>query len=181
MGDCQKAANPRSMCLYATIPVSTLTSRVLALFPSNADGFARRGSAAAPARDCPLNIRTAISDRVSMTQKSKAKADASENDRKPRAAPKPRPLRDADARALEEFKARQQRKPPMEEISLRDLGFDKSGVAHAGNAFMSGDPTFTVGLCRQLQQSSRVSRPGKTSGPDEGNRPLAPRRSADCG
>jgi hypothetical protein len=94
-----------------------------------------------------------------MTQKSNAKADASENDRKPRAAPKPRPLRDVDARALEEFKARQQKKPPMEEISLRDLGFDESGVAHAANAFMSGDPTFTVGLCQQLQHVASAGMP----------------------
>ena len=91
-----------------------------------------------------------------MTQKSNAKADASENDRKPRAAPKPRPLRDVDARALEEFKARQQKKPPMEEISLRDLGFDESGAA---NAFMSGDPTFTVGLCQQLQHVASAGMP----------------------
>ena len=42
----------------------------------------------------------------------------------------------------------------MEEISLRDLGFDESGAA---NAFMSGDPTFTVGLCQQLQHVATLA------------------------
>jgi hypothetical protein len=56
-----------------------------------------------------------------------------------------------DHNAIEAFKARQAKRPPVPEVSLRNLDEDWVGMVHAANAFASGDLTFTVGLCQQLQ------------------------------
>ena len=73
--------------------------------------------------------------------------------RKPRTASKASSeQRDSssDELAVERFKERQRKKPPIQEVSPAMLGLGGQDVARAGNALASGDPFFVIGLCNQF-------------------------------
>lgn len=75
---------------------------------------------------------------------------ASEASSEPRAS-------SADVLAVEKFKERQRKKPPIQEVSPAMLGLEGSDVAKAGNALASGDPFFVIGLCNQLVHAQSAS------------------------
>ncbi len=96
---------------------------------------------------------------------------SSSESRKPAARPasakglrRPPPVRmrrmsKADSAALEAFKKRRAEAPPPVEVSLHNLTVGAVDVAHAANLFNSGDETFTVGLCRQLEHITATGQP----------------------